>query len=184
MRLGRIASIVVISTWVAAPAPGPDVGAAPPEVDRTSTSGVRSTTRPGAVRKRDSRLAAAMPVADTPLPPSRFEANLRRSVEDQPAERPMADTKAKVAGKATPAAAGKGTIQLGAFISEAAALAAWAKISATSDGTLNGLVPITVPVPAKANLWRLRTTVSNQATARTLCAALVQRKLVCVVARD
>ena len=60
----------------------------------------------------------------------------------------------------------------------------WAKIAAASDGTLSGLTPIAVPVPAKTHLWRLRTKVADQAAARNLCAALVQRKLVCVVAKD
>lgn len=51
-------------------------------------------------------------------------------------------------------------------------------------GALSGLTPITLPVPAKAHLWRLRTTVSDLTVARKLCAALVLRQQVCVAAKD
>ena len=182
MRLGRIASIVIISTGVAAPTPGPTGDVVRPVIDHGSMA--RSVTHPAktATPNHNSRLAAA----DVAVPPQRgvqmaakSDVVLRRSVEDKPEERPAPKAVAAVQG--APAAA---TVQLGAFTSETAALAAWAKIRANSDGLLNGLTPVAVPVPAKAHLWRLRTTVSDQPAARSLCAALVARKLVCVVAKD
>ena len=193
MRLGRIASIVIISTGVAAPAPGPAVDAARALFDRGNASDALGDTHAAkaddaAAQKRDPSPAAPMavpmrPTADAPVPPEQArqqpsspDANLRRSVEDRSVERHSAEPKG--------AAAAKGTVQLGAFTSEAAARDAWAKISAASDGALGGLTPITVPVPAKAHLWRLRTTVSDQTAARKLCAALLLRKQVCVVAKD
>lgn len=191
MRLGRIASIVIVATGVAAPAPGPAADTVRALFDHGSASSGVGNMRAAkaddsASVKRTPRLAATVPVsftADTAVPPeparqppSSSVVNLRRSVEDSSVEPQPAAPK--------PAAAGKGTVQLGAFPSEATALVAWAKIAAASDGALTGLTPITMPVPAKAHLWRLRTTVSDQTAARKLCAALVLRKQVCVVAKD
>jgi hypothetical protein len=157
VRLGRIASIVVITTGVAAPAPGP--AATVPE--RLAAATLTSPERSG-------------------QPPSRSVANLRRSFEERPAERPRAEPKGMAA------AAKKGAVQLGAFTSETAALAAWAKIAAVSDGALGGLTPVAVPVdlPAKGRLWRLRAAGSDKAAAHKLCRALAQRKLACVPAED
>jgi len=126
VRLGRIASIVIISTGVAAPAPGPAADTVRALFDHGSASSGVGNMRAAkaddsASVKRTPRLAATVPVSLTvgaPVapepavkPPSNSDAQLRRSVEDRSVERQPAEPKGAAA------TAGKGTVQLGAFTS-------------------------------------------------------------------
>jgi hypothetical protein len=77
-------------------------------------------------------------------------------------------------------------IQLGAFRDQAAAMAGWNKIVAASGGVLQGKSPLllSVDLPGKGRLWRLRVAVGDKSSARRLCAELATKGLACMPARD
>ena len=77
-------------------------------------------------------------------------------------------------------------IQLGAFRDQASARDGWNKIVGASGGVLQGKSPLVVSVdlPGKGRLWRLRTAVGDISSARRLCAELAAKGLACMPARD
>jgi hypothetical protein len=77
-------------------------------------------------------------------------------------------------------------VQLGAFRDQAAAREGWSKIVAVSDGALQGKSPLVVSVdlPGKERLWRLRTAARDKSSARRLCAGLVAKGLACIMVKD
>ncbi|HEY2069928.1 MAG TPA: tetratricopeptide repeat protein [Rhizomicrobium sp.] len=79
------------------------------------------------------------------------------------------------------AASGGGTqIQLGAFRDETSATTGWKDLIAKSDGALDGLTPqvVVADIPGKGRFYRLRTTVSDDASG--FCAKLTAKKLACL----
>ncbi len=69
-------------------------------------------------------------------------------------------------------------IQLGAFSTEEAARAEWARLQARHAPELGDLKP---QVTRAASLYRLQVTVGREADARGICAALAQASQPCVV---
>jgi tetratricopeptide (TPR) repeat protein len=74
-----------------------------------------------------------------------------------------------------------GTIQLGAWRSQAEAANAWSRIAHASGNDLAGLTPqvMAVDLPGKGRYWRLRTDGGPE-----LCRALTAKGLSCLVVRD
>jgi hypothetical protein len=74
-------------------------------------------------------------------------------------------------------------IQLGAEESEAAAAHSWIAIRHMSQGALDGLKPkiLSVDVPHKGRLWRLRAGPADPAAAAAVCARLKALSIACIV---
>jgi tetratricopeptide (TPR) repeat protein len=74
-----------------------------------------------------------------------------------------------------------GTVQLGAWRSQAEAANAWSRIARVSGSDLAGLMPqvIAVDLPGKGRYWRLRT-----AGGAELCRSLTAKGLGCLVVKD
>jgi tetratricopeptide (TPR) repeat protein len=123
-------------------------------------------------------LAEALPKTGSGLRPSQDAGSVLSAAAsaEAPAIKPVTDMPVPPGAKPV-------LVQLGAFQTEAAAHLAWAKISAASGGALRGLTPIAMPVDRTGKLWRLRTSVPSRRAAESLCSALTQRQLVCVLVR-
>jgi cell division septation protein DedD len=82
----------------------------------------------------------------------------------------------------TPAGSSGYGIQLGAFSTQDAALAAWKRLQVTYDDQLHGLFAHAVPVQtASGQLFRLQAPVGAEVRARSICGALTQKSQPCVV---
>jgi len=176
------------STAAASAAMPPAAGAVPP---------------PPAVAGPDTAVATA-PIS-SPAAPAPEPAPTAAQVVPAPAPppiKPMPDNEARAArpqqlAAAAPApapepmkraaAAGSGTyqVQLAAMRSEADARAAWRRALAANKELLSGLSEevVRADLGAKGVYYRLRAGPLDAAAAKTLCAELVKRKQVCIVAR-
>jgi tetratricopeptide (TPR) repeat protein len=87
----------------------------------------------------------------------------------------------RITAASTPAPSATGTIQLGAWRSQAEAANAWSRIARVSGSDLAGLMPqvMAVDLPGKGRYWRLRTDGGPE-----LCRSLTAKGLSCLVVRD
>jgi hypothetical protein len=164
---------------------------------RVESAGLEPNPSPLSVSKqpdanaRATSSAAAVPgeAAAAPSPSSNASPPASKSVQaNKPSQMAVAAAHSTSANApaasippATPAPSGYG-IQLGAFGTQDAALAAWRRLQVTHDDQLHGLFAHAVPVQtASGQLFRLQSPVGAEARARSICAALVQKSQPCVV---
>ena len=98
-----------------------------------------------------------------------------------PGLKPALNEAVNSAAPPQPAPASAGTIQLGAWRSQAEAANAWSRIARDSGSDLAGLAPqvVAVDLPGKGRYWRLRTDGGPE-----LCRSLTAKGLSCLVVRD
>jgi hypothetical protein len=190
------------------PAAGSDVPE-PPPVAAANEPSVSSTTLPPPVTSAPAPTATAAPPPSTqPVPPPAPTATAQPSgkgattpakpqqlASAAPAPAPPPASPATTASPAAtpaapvkaPAASGSGhfQVQLAAMKSEAEAQAAWKKALAANKDLLANLNEEVerADLGAKGIYFRLRAGPLDEAAAKSLCAELVKRNQVCIVAR-
>ena len=139
--------------------------------------GAKHAPQPPAPQSAQAPPSPAAPVHL--VPPTR--ARVARTEPGPGLRRAIEDIGPKRAG-----APPRGQIQLGAFRDQASATEGWGKIADQAGELLRGYSPHieAADIPGKGRFWRLRTDVSDKATAGKLCAALVARGLACIPVRD
>ncbi|MEP7242175.1 MAG: SPOR domain-containing protein [Gammaproteobacteria bacterium] len=170
---------------------------APPRTAKPGTSPSADTpssgtAQPGELASREAgpRPAPATPPSKPSQLPAHAESNSGTAkVAPSPAAAPARPAAAPSAANALPPVASSTAdppagfgIQLGAFSTQAAALAAWKRLQVNYDGELHGMFAHAVPVQvASGQLFRLQSPVGEEARARGICAALAKRSQPCVV---
>jgi hypothetical protein len=125
-----------------------------------------------------SRAAPANPAHASPSVAQPAAPRVSQPSASNPSPAASAHPPASTAGAAS-AAYG---IQLGAFTTQQAALAAWKRLQVTHDPELHGLFAHAVRVQtASGQLFRLQSPVGDEARARSICGALAKKSQPCVV---
>ncbi|MGH8326648.1 MAG: SPOR domain-containing protein [Steroidobacteraceae bacterium] len=97
-----------------------------------------------------------------------------------PPTQPGSSAAASIVAPAT-AAAGRATVQLGAFSTMANAQSAWSQLSSRYRPQLQDMIPQMVPVLSSGRrLYRLEVRVADPAAARSLCRQLQQHSAGCL----
>jgi tetratricopeptide (TPR) repeat protein len=123
------------------------------------------------------------PLATKPPPPaSGFSVAAARGAAARPA--PLLGNEAPLRPSIAQGVVGRPLAQLGAWRSEQEARDGWAVARDSAGGLLDGLLPVIVraEIPRRGVYWRLRTA-PTQPVAQ-FCAALVQKRVACIPARD
>ena len=111
-------------------------------------------------------ITATKPAATPPLP--------KQTITTGPPSKPVTTASTDDSG-------GYG-IQLGAFSTQAAALAEWKRLQTAHDAELHGLFAHAVPVQVTSGkLFRLQSPVGDEARARAICVSLTKHQTPCVV---
>jgi len=164
------------------PNPSPLSVSKQPNANAPATSSAAAVPGEAAVTAPSARAAPrepAAPPATNTSPPA--QANKPSQTAVAAAHPSSANVPAASPPSAAPASSAYG-IQLGAFSTQDAALAAWKRLQLTNDDQLHGLFAHAVPVQtASGRLFRLQSPVGAEARARSICAALAQKSQPCVV---
>jgi cell division septation protein DedD len=149
---------------------------ASPTGDSVSASSSASPTpAPASSSPRSTTAAPGTPAEPPPAPAPRSEAPSNPKLP--PATPPAAST----APPASSEPPGFG-IQLGAFSTQAAALAEWKRLQVKFDPQLHGLFAHAVPAQVTSGkVFSLQSPVGEESRARSICAALTKQAQPCVV---
>ncbi len=170
------------------PPPPPAVNSAANETPKAAPapSASASPTTAPAAPAQPSAPASAAPSGKGGMPAKQQVAAAAPAPAPAPAP-PPAPATASPPAKAPPAASGSGNyqVQLAAMKSEAEARAAWKKALAANKDLLGSLSEevVRADLGAKGVYFRLRAGPLDEAAAKTLCAELVKRNQVCIIAR-
>jgi len=141
---------------------------------------------PAGIAAPGEAAAPAEPAASPPAPPPpqskpAVAAASAKENSAAAASRPVTEAPGPDVASAGAASTGFG-IQLGAFGTQDAALAAWKRLQVTYDHELHGLFAHAVPVQTTSGrLFRLQSPVGEESRARSICGALAQKSQPCVV---
>lgn len=172
--------------------PSPTDAASPANATASSTRPAPVTERAppatSAQTAKENAAAARVPgpqskpatVAQAPPAPAR-PPMAEKSAATAPATKTSGPASKPVTTASTEPASGYG-IQLGAFSSQAAALAEWKRLQMAYDAELHGLFAQAVPVQVTSGtLFRLQSPVGEEARARSICGSLTKHAQPCVV---
>ncbi len=155
---------------------------------RIESSGLAGTPSPLIVKKEPpAGTAASKPATATSATPAPLALPAVPHPQQSPATKPSVVSNTPLSHASAPTASAAAApasygIQLGAFGTQQAALAAWKRLQITYDQQLHGLFAHAVPVQtASGQLFRLQSPVGEEARARSICSVLTQKSQPCVV---